>query len=108
MYFPVHLITVLSRITRSVCDKHLPIDANVLCHIVELLCAAFVIGRRLRIRASLHDITMSRRLLARLCTNEKLKEQESHMLKLLVTLMCALLREMYTGTSGQYDPIQNS
>ncbi|KAI0089831.1 hypothetical protein BDY19DRAFT_992789 [Irpex rosettiformis] len=84
---------------KHVCYEQLHIDANVLCHMIELLCAAYAVGHRLRIRGSLHDITLSRRLLARLYADKELRHQDHSALGLFIGLMPTLLREMYYGSS---------
>ncbi|KAI0089819.1 hypothetical protein BDY19DRAFT_1047690 [Irpex rosettiformis] len=85
---------------KTVCDKRLPIDANVLCHMVELLCSAFVVGLRLRRQGSLHDVTLTRGLLSRLYADNGLKHQSSSAVVPFVELMPTLLREMYSGSFG--------
>lgn len=87
--------------SRHVCERRLPIDVNVLCHIVELLSAAYAIGHRLRVYGSLHGIIMSRRLLSRLHADEALKAQDPRMIWLFVGTICSLLCELNSCPSGQ-------
>ena len=83
------------------CIKRLPINANVLCHMIELLCAAYAVGHCLRIRGSLHDVTLSRRLISRLYADEQLRYQNPAAMEQLVELLPILLWELYYGSSSR-------
>lgn len=86
---------------RNVCTKQLPIDANVLCQIVELLCAAYAVAHRLRMHGNLHDLTLSRKWLSRLYADGTLKDQGPYALGLFISVLPPLLWELYMGSSSE-------
>lgn len=85
-----------SFMSRFVCEERLPIDIALLCNLVEQLCASYVIAYRMQKNTSLHDLTLSRKWLLKLSTEEKLQNQDINLLQMLVNLIPILLEETYT------------
>ncbi len=87
---------------RAVCDRSLPIDANVLCNIVEQLCSAYCVAYRLQSwRTSLHDLTLARKWMERLCLDDSLRTQNMELLRLLVDQIPVILKELFAGSYGK-------
>lgn len=87
---------------RAVCDMCLSIDANVLCNIVEQLCSAYSVAYRLQSwRNSHHDLTLTRKWVERLCSDNRLSTQSNQLLRLLVDQIPVMLRELFTGSSSE-------
>lgn len=87
---------------RAVCDRSLPIDANVLCNIVEQLCSAYSVAYRLQSwRTSLHDLTLTRKWMERLCLDDGLRTQNKELWRLLVDQIPVILKELFSGSFGK-------
>lgn len=77
----------------------LAMDANIVCQMVEQLCATYIVAYKLQRFGSLHDLTLSRKWVLQLHAVETLKTQTTNLLQMLIDLLPDLLWGMYTGFS---------
>lgn len=82
-------------------EGRLPIDVGVLCNLLEQLCASYAIAYRMQKYSSLHNVTLSRKWMMKLASEEKLHNQEINLLQMLVNLIPGVLEETYSTQAGR-------
>ncbi|KAI0089815.1 hypothetical protein BDY19DRAFT_86920 [Irpex rosettiformis] len=84
---------------KSVFEGRLPIDIAVLCNLLEQLCASYVVASRMQKSDSLHNVTLSRKWMMKIVSDEKLRDQEIVLMQMLVNWIPVVLEETY-GTEA--------
>lgn len=89
-------------ISSTVVEKSLVLNISVLCQFFEYICASFIISHRLNRSGSLHDMTLNRRWISSLAETSMKQPRDTHLLRLFLQPLRALLHEVYygSGTSG--------
>lgn len=97
----VNFTKSLLKLSRSVVENHLALDVNVLCQILEYICALFVLSHRLRRYGTIHDITLTRRWMLSFFNDSTPREQDVKLLGLFLRPMRSLMNEVYFGKAGK-------
>ncbi len=86
-----------------VSEKRSTFGIHVMCQLIERLCASFAFAYRFQRFGSLHDLTLMRSWILRLCGDyDAAAAQSTQLLSLFLKPMANILEEVFSGSQGSY------
>ncbi|PSS06635.1 hypothetical protein PHLCEN_2v3591 [Hermanssonia centrifuga] len=88
---------------QMVSEKRLTFGIHVMCQLIERLCASFAFAYRFQRFGSLHDLTLMRSWILRLCGDyDAAAAQSTQLLSLFLKPMANILEEVFSGSQGWF------